>query len=222
VHTLYIGNKNYSSWSLRPWLVLRWAGIPFAETLIVLGGPGYGSGRIPEVRAASPSGKVPVLHADGLRIHDSLAIAEWAHEQVAPGVLWPWDARKRALARAATAEMHSGFGALRRDLSMNIRRRMTAPPPLPEDTQRDIERLWELWGGALGEHGGPYLFGERSIADAFFTPVATRLRTYAIPTPEPVRGYVERLLADADFRSWEEDGTKESWRVEGTDRLYGG
>src|SRR5262245_51316301 len=119
MNTLYIGNKNYSTWSLRGWLVLRWSGIPFDERLLQLGADGYGQGKIAEVLAVSPSGRVPALHTDddGLTIWDSLAISEWAAEHTP--ALWPATPRARALARSAACEMHSGFGALRRDLSMN-------------------------------------------------------------------------------------------------------
>jgi glutathione S-transferase len=219
--SLFIGNKNYSSWSLRPWLVLRWAEIPFEECLIPLAGPGYGRCEIPEVVAVSPSGRVPALRLDdGTVVHDSLAIAEWAAEHRPGASLWPSDARTRALARAATAEMHSGFAAVRRDLSMNIRRRMDACPALPEDTNRDLVRLWALWEAALAEHGGPWLFGQRGIADAFFVPVATRLRTYSVPVPPAARAYVDQLLADADFRAWEAAGRSEPWLIEQTEALY--
>ena len=128
---LHIGNKNYSSWSLRPWLALKWGDIAFEERVIPLGGEGYGKSRIPAVLAISPSGRVPSLHVDGIVVNDSLAICEWAAER-APG-LWPKEAGTRALARSAAAEMHSGFPALRRDLSMNIRRRMRHAPDFPEE-----------------------------------------------------------------------------------------
>lgn len=126
---LFVGNKNFSSWSLRPWLCLRWAGIAFEERVIRLDQPGYGERRIAEVLAVSSAGTVPALEVDGLSIWDSLAIAEWAAEQVASGVLWPADPSVRAVARAATAEMHSGFAAVRRDLPMNLRRRCPRRSP---------------------------------------------------------------------------------------------
>jgi glutathione S-transferase len=216
--TLYIGNKNYSSWSLRPWLVLRWAGIAFEEVLIPLGGDGYGRSKIAAVRAVSPSGKVPALQVGDLVIHDSLAIAEWAAEQ--RPMLWPKDAKLRALARAATCEMHAGFGALRRDLSMNIRRRMAAAPAWPQDTQDDLDRLFELWQSALSGHCGPWLFGERSIADAFFAPVCTRLRTYGVAVSEPVGVYLAQVFADADMQAWEQAALAEPMAIAQTDALY--
>jgi glutathione S-transferase len=217
--TLYIGNKNYSSWSLRPWLALRWAGIGFDEVLIPLGGPGYGKSQIPEVRAVSPSGRVPALQLEGGTIWDSLAIAEWAAEQ-APE-LYPADPLPRALCRAAVAEMHSGFAALRRDLSMNIRRRVSAHP-WAEDVRADIERAVELFGDLRDRFGdaGPWLFGARSIADAFYTPVATRFRTYGVSLPPASQAYVDTLLGDPDFRSWEAAAEVEPWQIPATDSLY--
>jgi glutathione S-transferase len=216
---LHIGNKNYSSWSMRPWLALRWAGIAFDEVVIPLGGEGYGRSKIPAIRAVSPSGKVPALQHGDLVIHDSLAICEWAAEQ-RPGLLWPADAGLRARARAAACEMHAGFSALRRDLSMNIRRRMAAPPPWAPDTQDDLARLFALWEDALARHGGPWLFGHRSIADAFFAPVATRLRTYAVAPPPASAAYIAHLFADPDLQAWEQAALAEPWTIAQTDALY--
>lgn len=219
---LAIGNKNYSSWSLRPWLALRWAGIAFEERLVQLGGEGYGQGKIAAALAVSPTGRVPSLDADGLTIWDSLAICEWANEQV-QGALWPRDASKRAVARSVTAEMHSGFGAVRRDLSMNIRRRAKVTS-LPNDTRGDIERITSLWARLRDEHGasGPWLFGERSIADAFFAPVVTRFRSYGIPLSETCAAYSSTLLADEAFLSWERDAVAEPWSIVQTDALWPG
>lgn len=215
---LYIGNKNYSSWSMRPWLALKWAGIAFDEQIIPLGGDGYGEAKSAAILAVSPSGRVPSLHVDGVTVNDSLAICEWAAEQNPD--LWPKDAGTRALARSAAAEMHSGFPALRRDLSMNIRRRMEKAPDLPADTHRDLARLFELWSVALQRSGGPFLFGARSIADAMFAPVATRLRTYAVETPPLVATYCNAIFDDAAFREWEKAGEAESWSIATAEALY--
>jgi glutathione S-transferase len=214
---LHLGNKNYSSWSLRPWLCLRWGGIPFQEHLIRLDQPGYGKQAIAEVKAVAPNGTVPALNADGVTIWDSLAIAEWAAEQVAPGVLWPADPALRAQARSATCEMHSGFAAVRRDLSMNIHRRLAHQPDWPEDTRTALARIEALWTSSREQHGatGPFLFGQRSIADAFFTPVAARLRTYAVPMPAIAEAYRDTLLADPDFHVWEADSLPDSWDASG-------
>lgn len=221
---LYVGNKNFSSWSLRPWLCLRWAGIAFEERVIRLDQPGYGERRIAEVLAVSPAGTVPALEVDGLSIWDSLAIAEWAAEQVAPGVLWPADPSVRAVARAATAEMHSGFAAVRRDLPMNLRRRCPPQPWVPE-TRAGIERIVQLWEGLRARHAaeGPWLLGARSIADAFYTPVATRFRSYGVELTGAAREYAETLLADADFRAWEHaalSDRSDEGRFPGTEGLY--
>lgn len=214
---LYIGNKNYSSWSLRPWLALRWAGIDFDEHLIRLGTEGYGQGKIAEIQAISPTGRVPALHVDGVVIWDSLAIAEWAAEQVP--ALWPADARVRAECRATVCEMHSGFAAVRRDLSMNIRRRVVVPS-LPDDTRGDLARLETLWSGLHSRFGGPWLFGARTLADAFYAPVATRLRTYGVSLSRPAMAWTSTLFADPDFRAWEAAAEAEPWFIEDTERLY--
>jgi glutathione S-transferase len=224
-NVLYIGYKNYSSWSLRPWLCLRWGGIPFEEHTIRLDQPGYGKQQIAEVKAVSPNGTVPALHADGVVIWDSLAIAEWAAEQTGPGVLWPIDPTLRAQARSATCEMHSGFAAVRRDLSMNIRRRLSAEPQWPEDTRAGLARIDALWAELRERHAhlGPFLFGQRCIADAFFTPVATRLRTYAVPLSGAAEVYRDTLLSDADFQAWEAACVPDSWDASGysvIDGLY--
>ncbi|MBN8605859.1 MAG: glutathione S-transferase family protein [Caulobacterales bacterium] len=215
---LFIGNKNYSSWSMRPWLALKWGGIAFEERIIPLGGEGYGRSQIKQVRDVSPSGRVPVLHVDGAIIHESLAICEWAAEQ-AP-TLWPADALRRAQARSVASEMHAGFAALRRDMSMNVRRRMKAAPAWPEDTRTDLEQLFELWEQTLRRSGGPFLFGVRSIADAMFAPVCTRLRTYAVVAPLAAQKYCATLFADAAFLEWERAAEAETWTIEQTEALY--
>jgi len=147
---------------------------------------------------------VPVLHADGAVIWDSLAIAEWAAEYPGAEPLLPVDRTLRALIRSATAEMHSGFPAIRRDFSMNIRRRCKAYGLLQE-TLDEVARVDALWSGLRAAHGaeGSYLFGRRSMADAFYTPVATRFRTYGIALSKPAQAYADALLTDAAFREWE-------------------
>ncbi|MDP2308561.1 MAG: glutathione S-transferase [Pseudomonadota bacterium] len=207
---LHLGNRNYSSWSLRPWLVLRWAGIPFEENVIPLGGEGYGKSRIPAVRAVSPTGRVPALALPDVTIADSLAITEWAAEQAA-GV-WPADPTRRAVARSIAAEMHSGFAALRRDLSMNIRHRCTVET-WPGDTRADIARVVDLVSATLARFGGPWLVGERSAADAFYAPIATRFRTYDVALPAEVQSWCDTVLADADFRVWEAAAVAEPWSI---------
>lgn len=215
---LYIGNKNYSSWSMRPWLALKWGGIAFEERIIALGGPGYGKSKIAEILAVSPSGRVPALEVDGVTIWDSLAISEWAAER-APS-LWPSDATVRAVARSAAAEMHSGFAALRRDGSMNVRRR-AGRREWPEDTRADISRLEELWSHLRANYGagGPFLFGARCVTDAFYAPVATRLRTYDVEVSPVVRDYCNAIFADDAFREWEADAIAETWTIPQADAL---
>jgi glutathione S-transferase len=201
---LTIGDKNYSTWSMRPWLCLKWAGAAFLENLVTLDQPGYGLSQIADVLAASPTGKVPALNLNGHVIWDSLAIAEWVHEQYPGANLWPEDDRLRSIARSVTAEMHSGFGPLRRDLPMNIRRRCHARN-LPAETIADIKRIETIWStyrrASLGS--GKFLFGERSIADAFFVPVATRFRTYGIQLNPVAEAYRLQLLNDPAFLEWE-------------------
>lgn len=215
---LFIGNKNYSSWSMRPWLALKWGGVGFEEKLIRLGGEGYGQSQIAAVRAVSPSGRVPALHVGDAVIHESLAICEWAAE-AAPS-LWPSAQLERAQARAAACEMHAGFAAMRRDLSMNVRRRLDAAPAWPADTSADLEQLYAMWGRLLARSGGPFLFGARTIADAMFAPMATRLRTYAIEAPQHAQAYCQTIFADAAFQDWERAAHAETWIIEETEALY--
>ena len=200
---LFVGNLNYSSWSLRPFLALTWAGIEFELREIDLDQPGYGGDGIAELRALTPTAKVPVLRVGQITVADSLAISEWAHETgTAP--LYPADPLARAQVRAVVAEMHAGYPGVRRDLSMNIRRRCVAHG-LPAESEREIRRLDELFAGLRAAHAsaGPHLFGARTLADAFYTPVATRFRTYGIPLSSQAQSYCDTLLADAAFVEWE-------------------
>lgn len=201
---LFVGNRNYSSWSLRAWLCLKWAGIDFEETVIDLDQPGYGAGRIAGVLAVSPSGKVPALHIGNETIWDTFAIAEWAAENTNAVALLPEDNFIRAQVRSVVGEMHAGFAALRAELPMNIRRRCAAIG-LSDAANSDIARIDQLWSTTRQRHAGrgPFLFGQRSIADAFFAPVATRFRTYATALSPLSRDYRDRLLDDAAFRHWE-------------------
>ncbi len=216
---LFVGNHNYSSWSLRPWLCLRWAGIDFEEVLISLAQPGYAAEGIAAVAAVSPNSKVPVLHIDGHVIWDSLAIMEWAAEFRPEAMLWPGDWRSRALARSAVCEMHSGFAALRNDLPMNIARRCKVVE-WPPATQRDIDRVISLWLTLREAHSarGPWLCGERGLVDAFFAPVMTRFRTYGVVLPDVLREVAEALFEDPDFREWETRPMTDVFTF--TDELY--
>jgi len=217
---LHIGNKNYSSWSMRAWLALRWGGIPFEENLIPLGGEGYGRSEIKAVRAVSPSGRVPALHLGDAVIYESLAICEWAAEQTPS--LWPADALVRAEARSVSCEMHAGFAALREAMSCNIRRRLEREPEWNRETRADLERLYELWGGLRARYGGEgdFLFGQRTIADAMFAPVCTRLRTYKVSAPDIAQAYCATIFADPAFQDWERAAEAEPMSIDQTEALY--
>lgn len=200
---LVIGTKRWSTWSLRPWLVLKRSGLPFTETLVELRQENNMSEAA--IRAHSPSGLVPVLKDDALVLWDSLAISEYLAEKV-PG-LWPSDATARAMARSATAEMHAGFQSLRGECPMALD---VAPKPtdLSPATQKDIRRITGLWTEMLDRFGGPFLGGTWSIADAFYTPVATRFRTYGVRLSDygdsgAAGQYCQRLLETPEFLEWE-------------------
>jgi glutathione S-transferase len=218
---LYIGNKNYSSWSLRPWVLMRQSGIAFEEVPVRFDSFDPDSQFKQTLRDVSPTGKVPVLVDNDLVVWDSLAIAEYLAEQHPDKHLWPLSARVRARARSVCAEMHSGFGALRSACPMNIEASL---PDIGAQVWRDqsavraeVQRLSEMWGALLHEHGGPMLFGQFSIADAFFAPVCMRLLTYDLPMPQHIGAYIRRVralpamqewiagaLAEQDFRAFEE------------------
>lgn len=201
MYTLVIGTKDWSSWSLRPWLALRATGAPFKEIVLRLRQPESKA----EILKHSPAGKVPVLKiADGageLLVWDSLAICEALAERHPKAGLWPDDRDTRAVARAYAAEMHSGFPAVRELLTMDIVRRHPTPQ-LTEDAEAQIERIMDAWTDALSRHGGPFLFGRFSIADCMYAPVCTRFVTYGIEMPGPVGEYVERIMALPDMQDW--------------------
>jgi glutathione S-transferase len=204
---LVIGDKNYSSWSMRPWVLMRQAGIDFEEVQLRFhGGFDSGSRFKRELAQFTGAGRVPVLLLEGGPVWDSLAIAETLAERFPDKALWPADATARALARSACAEMHSGFGALRSHFPMNIHaslpevgERVLAER---EDVRDDIARLLTLWGELLSRSGGPLLFGGFSIADAFFAPVCTRLRTYGVAVPAAIDAYIDRVLALPGVAAW--------------------
>lgn len=198
---LVIGNKNYSSWSLRPWLALKMAGIGFEEVRIPLDQPDTKA----KILRYSPTGKVPCLIDGDLTVWDSLAICEYVNETHANGRMWPKDRATRAAARAVTAEMHSGFAALRTYLSMDIRARKPARGAEAQrlaGVQADIERIVAVWTAALDASGGPMLFGEFCIADAFYAPVVTRFATYGVALPPLLAAYSERVFALPPMRDW--------------------
>jgi glutathione S-transferase len=195
---LYIGNKNYSSWSLRPWLLLKHLGIPFAEHMVSVAGRDYN----PALRPISANAKVPCLHVDGFQIWESLAIAEYLAEQN-PN-LWPTDAKARARARSISAEMHAGFANLRKAMPMNLKFRLKGKPA-DAAVQRDIDRIVEIWTEArtrFATPDGPYLFGAFSVADAMYAPIACRFQTYNVPLTAEAKAYSDNLLAHPAIQEW--------------------
>jgi len=200
---LHIGNKRFSTWSLRPWLALRKADIAFDEHVIPLDQEETRD----QLLTLSPAATVPVLEAAGGNIWDSLAICEWAAEQ-APA-LWPADAGLRARARAITASMHSGFTAIRNELSMDLQRERSAVD-MSVACWADIERMQALWAHVRTDDG-PFLFGDWTIADAFFTPVAARFDTFAVPLSTDAAAYVKTLLDDPVYKDWLAAARLETW-----------
>ena len=203
---LYIGNKNYSSWSMRPWVLLKQADIAFEEILIRFDSFDAGSDFRREISAVSPVGKVPVLDDDGFKIWDTLAISEYAAEQFPGKNLWPQNVRARARARSVCAEMHSGFSALRGACPMNIEADLQHTGQLiwrdKPAVRTDVARLVALWSELLAEHQGPMLFGDFTIADAFFAPVCMRLKSYALPVPGDIADYIARVCALPGVKAW--------------------
>jgi glutathione S-transferase len=196
---LIIGNKNYSSWSLRPWLLMKEAGIDFDEHRIVLDTPTFKQ----EIAAFSDAGRVPILQLGDLTVWDSLAICETVAERWPEKALWPADADERAHARAICAEMHSGFDVLRECMPMNCRA-MGRKVPIPDELGADIDRVISIWSDChrrFGDRGG-WLFGEFSVVDAMYAPVVLRLRTYGINLPESAGYYPQRLLESAAMQDW--------------------
>ena len=209
---LVIGNKNYSSWSMRPWVLMKQLGLHFEEVKLRLDlTPNSAFYR--ELAHFTPAGQVPVLLDDDFSVWETLAIIEYLHDKFPGRGIWPEDIRQRARARSMAAEMHAGFGALRSHCPMNIE------ALLPEVGQRiwaeqakvraNVERIEVAWVDALNASGGPFLFGEFCAADAMYAPVATRLRTYGLPMSPTVRAYVDRLLAAPGPAAWIADALKE-------------
>lgn len=207
---LHIGDKNYSSWSMRAWLALRHGGVQFKEVqhdLPELGGkPSFGG--------FSPNARVPALEIGKITVAESLAICEWAAEQ--RPALWPKDKVVRALARSAAAIMHAGFASLRTDAPFNIRRRTDASRMTP-DARADAQRIDEHWCEWLNLSGGPFLFGEWSIADGMYAPVVTRFITYGIPRSAEAEGYINRTVAEPHTAAWIAAAMKETRQLARTD-----
>ena len=205
---LYIGNKNYSSWSMRPWVLMTQAGVPFEEVMVRFGTDfsSPDSTFKKTVRPINPAGTVPFLVDGDIVVSDTLAIAEYLAESFPEKTLWPADKARRAQARSACAEMHAGFRAIRGHCGMNIEADLASQGRLlmrdRADVRADLDRLVELWSGLLAQHGGPMLLGDFSIADAYFAPVASRLKTYALPVPPAIAAYVDRVHALPAVKAW--------------------
>jgi glutathione S-transferase len=210
---LYIGNKNYSSWSMRSWVLLKQAGIPFQEVFVRFDSFEGGSAFKDTVGKVNPAGRVPVLVDDGFAVWDSLAIAEYVAEKFPEKQLWPRDAKARARARSVCAEMHGGFSALRSHCPMNIE------ASLPEvgaivwrdkpGLRADVQRIVQMWTALLEEHKGALLFGEFSIADAYFAPVCFRIKNYSLPVPGHVTDYIRRVCQLPGVKAWVEEALAE-------------
>jgi glutathione S-transferase len=202
---LYVGNKNYSSWSLRPWLLMRQAGIEFSEIALRLSFENDSDFKR-RLAPITPAGRVPVLVDDGFAVWDTLAIAEYLAEKFPAKNLWPADVKQRARARSLCAEMHSGFGALRSNCPMNIEAsladvgaRLLAEK---DDLRSDLQRIVQMWTEQLEASGGPFLFGEFGIVDAFFAPVTWRITAYALPVPDTIKRYIGGVHSLPAMREW--------------------
>lgn len=202
---LIIGNKRLSSWSLRPWLVMKHFEIPFVEILIPLDRPETTE----NILKYSPTAKVPVLIDNDLHVWDSLAIVEYLNEKFPEKKMWPTDVKARAHARSISAEMHSGFTNLRQYLSHDIQKNYTTFDS--SAARDDIERMKAIWTECLTKYKGPYLFGEFSIADAMFAPVANRFVSYAVEMDGLVKNYVDTIRGNAGHKLWINEGLKETY-----------
>ena len=203
---LFVGNKNYSSWSMRPWELLRQAGIDFEEEVVRFDSFDADSEFKRRLSGLTPTAKVPVLIDGDLAIWDTLAISEYVAEQFPAKQLWPQDKAARARARSVCAEMHSGFTGLRGNCPMNIEATLAETGALiwrdKPAVRSDVQRIVQMWSGLLQEYGGPMLFGQFTVADAYFAPVCMRLKTYALPVPETIAAYVQRVCALPGVAAW--------------------
>ena len=203
---LIIGNKNYSSWSFRPWIGMKAVGIAFEERVISLNDPEFKRAIAP----VSQNGKVPALDDGGVHVWESLAILEYLAEKFPRAGLWPADARARAHARAVAAEMHGGFAALRGECPMNFWRPVTRRE-LSADALADVARVDAMWSECRVRYGGPFLFGAFGAADAMYAPVVSRFHTYAVEVGERSRAYMDAVMALPAWREWKEAALKEPW-----------
>jgi len=214
---LVIANKNYSSWSMRPWVLMRQSGIPFEEVMLPFDDFEPASAFKQGVRALSPAGKVPILVDGSLAVWDSLAIAETLAERFPDKHLWPADPAARARARSICAEMHAGFTGLRTHCPMNIEASLPEIGALvwrdKPAVRTDLARIQAMWEELLAQHGGPMLFGDFSIADAYYAPVCMRLRTYPLPVSPTVQAYIDRVTALPSVAEWIAGALAEQWFV---------
>ena len=210
---LYVGNKNYSSWSMRPWVLMKQAGIAFEEVMVRFDSFDDSSQFKNTIGVVNPAAKVPVLVDGDLVVWDTLAIAEYLAETFPEKQLWPQGAADRARARSVCAEMHSGFGGLRGHCGMNIEASLpeVGAQLLREQpaVRGDMERIVQMWSGLLDAHGGPMLFGEFTIADSYFAPIGTRIKTYGLPVPAQITAYIERVQALPGVKAWIDDALAE-------------
>ena len=202
--TLHVGSKRYSSWSLRPYVALAHAGLPFVCTTILLDRDDTRA----QIARVNPAGRLPVLHHDGLVVWDSLAICEYIHELAPEAQLWPADRAQRATARAMSAEMHAGFAALRSHMPMDVVAEKPGEGHAPE-ALADARRVCDSWREALAASGGPFLFGRFSIADAMYAPVTTRFTTYGVELDAVCRAYVDTIAALPALRAWRREAAAE-------------
>jgi glutathione S-transferase len=203
---LILGNKNYSSWSFRPWLAMKVAGIPFEEMVL----PIYIPGAREKILEFSPAGKVPILVDGAVRVWESLAIIEYAAEKFPAAGLWPKENAARAHARAVANEMHGGFVPLRRACPMNMRREPGAIELAP-DVLANVARIDEIWTDCRARYGGPFLFGAFGAADAMFAPVVSRLHTYTVAVSPIARGYMDAVMALPAWGEWQAAAAQERW-----------
>ena len=210
---LYIGNKNYSSWSMRPWVLLTQAQVAFEEVVVRFDGFTPESEFKQTLQSISPAGKVPVLQDGALVVWDTLAIAEYAAEKFPEKKLWPQSIGERALARSLCAEMHAGFMGLRSNGPMNIEASLSEQGAIiwrdKPAVRSDVERIVAMWTQLLEAHGGPMLFGDFSVIDAYYAPVCMRLKTYALPVPPVITAYIERVTSLPGVKAWIDVALKE-------------
>jgi len=212
---LYIGNKNYSSWSMRPWVLLTQSEIEFEEVMVRFGSDPFTENSLfkQSVMAVNPTGRVPVLVDDALAVWDTLAIAEYVAEKYPAKNLWPQSVAARARARSVCAEMHSGFSSLRSACPMNIEADLSGVGAIVwrdnSGLSADVGRIIGMWTELLAQHQGPMLFGKFSIADAYFAPVCMRLKSYVLPVPPHINDYIERVCALPGVAAWVADALAE-------------